>query len=154
MMKDNSRPVVIALCVLTLRLMENWRTVVAHLTRTRPDTDDTMIVMAVVAIGAEKFTRGTLDPELHDLVTAMPPGKLNECNYRSIAAATGMNRETVRRKVLRLQGLGILETIEPDGIRVAPTFAARDEVKSIIRSQVDVISKTTDRLRKLGSGKK
>ena len=147
---DKSRPAVIALCVLTLRVMENWRAIVAQLTGKPADTDDTMIVMAVVAIGAEKFTRGVLEAELHNLATAMPLGRLNQCNYRSIAAATGMNRETVRRKVLRLQGLGILENVEPDGIRVAPIFAAQEEVKATIRSQVDAITRATDRLRSLG----
>lgn len=148
---DKSRPTVITLIVLTLRLMENWRGVAREITGEDPDTDTAMIMMAVVAIGAEKFTRAELDPELNSLATAMPRGRLNTCNISSIAAATGINRETVRRKVARLQELGILSKKEqPDGIRVTPTFAARPEVRTSVRAQVDALVRAAQQLKSYG----
>lgn len=149
-METKSRPSVIALCVLTLRLMENWRAVVSQATGRATDTDCTMIVMAVVAIGAEKFTRTHLDSALHNLETAMPQGHLNKSNLSSIASATGINRETVRRKVSGLEKVGILENNEVDGIRVTPSFASRDEVRGIVQAQVDAIARATTQLRSFG----
>ena len=142
-----SRTAVITLCVLTLRLMENWRAVVQEVSNDPSDVDSALIVMAVVAIGAEKFTRGDLEAELHSLEEAMPQGRLNRCNLRSIAAATGIHRETVRRKVLRLQQLGILDNDPIDGIRVPSTFAARGEVRKIVEAQVEAVMRATSLLR-------
>lgn len=83
--EGKSRPAVIALVVLTLRLMENWRGIVRELGGDDPDTDTAKITLAVVAIGAEKFMRAEFDPELGSLAVAMPPGRLNKCNISSIA---------------------------------------------------------------------
>lgn len=149
-MEAKSRPGVIALIVLTLRLMENWRAVISLATSETLDADSGLIVLAVVAIGAEKFTRDELEPELGSLAAKMPPGRLSRCNVTSIAAATGIKRETVRRKVLQLQALGILEKVEPDGIRVSAAFAARPEVRSIVQAQVDAVVRATNQLRSFG----
>jgi DNA-binding transcriptional ArsR family regulator len=149
--RAKSRPAVIALVVLTLRLMENWRGIVREIGGDDPDTDAAMITLAVVAIGAEKFTRADLDPELGSLAMAMPPGRLNKCNISSIASATGINRETVRRKVARLQELGILSRKqEPDGIRVTSAFAAREEVQRSVHAQVDALVRAWQQLRSYG----
>lgn len=145
-----SRPAVITMCVLTLRLMENWRAVVRQAGDDPTDADCALIVMAVVAIGAEKFTRGELGAELHSLTQAMPQGRLNKCNLRSIASATGIHRETVRRKVSKLQQLGILDYDPVDGIRVPPSFAAREEVLEIIEAQIEALVRATSLLRAAG----
>lgn len=149
-MEAKSRPTVIALCVLTLRLMENWRSIIREIGLDATDSDSTLIVMAVVAIGAEKFTRGELEPELHNLKATMPPGRLNAPNVSSIASATGINRETVRRRVLHLVEVGILEREEGGGLRVAASFAARHELRTVIRAQVDAIERTVKQLRSFG----
>jgi DNA-binding transcriptional regulator YhcF (GntR family) len=149
-MEAKSRPTVIALCTLTLRLMENWRSIIREVGLDPTDSDTTMIVMAVVAIGAEKFIRGELEPELHNLKASMPEGRLNAPNVSSIAAATGINRETVRRKVLHLAKIGLLEREEGGGLRVPASFAGRDELRYVIRSQVDAIERTVNQLRSIG----
>jgi hypothetical protein len=148
--EGKSRPAVITMCVLTLRLMENWRAVVQHTIDEVVDADTALIVMAVVAIGAEKFTRGELSPELHSLAQTMPQGQLAKCNLRSIASATGIHRETVRRKVSKLQLSGILFADPVDGIRVTPSFAAREEVSRVVESQVDALARATSLLRAAG----
>ncbi|WP_206367648.1 GntR family transcriptional regulator [Sphingomonas piscis] len=149
-MEAKSRPTVIALCVLTLRLMENWRSVIREVDLDPSDSDTTMIVMAVVAIGAEKFIRGELEPELHNLKAVMPAGRLNAPNVSSIAAATGINRETVRRKVSHLIKAGLLEREEGGGLRVPASFAVREELRSVIRAQVDALERTVNQLRVIG----
>jgi DNA-binding IclR family transcriptional regulator len=107
-------------------------------------------VLAVVAIGGEKFTRSGLEPDLQTLAKAMPSGLRSKCNVSSIAAATGINRETVRRKVLFLQTKGILQNDEVDGIHVASSFAGSEEVRGIVRAQVDAVVRATDQLRTVG----
>jgi Fic family protein len=97
----NSRLTAIHLSLLTLRWMEYWKRNVA-------DYDCAMIALAVVAITAERWTRAELEPELRDLTRPLPGEHLTVCNVSSIAAATGLNRETARRKVNALVAQGIL----------------------------------------------
>jgi DNA-binding IclR family transcriptional regulator len=80
----------------------------------------------------------------------MPQGQLAKCNLRSIASATGIHRETVRRKVSKLQLSGILFADPVDGIRVTPSFAAREEVSRVVESQVDALARATSLLRAAG----
>jgi Fic family protein len=97
----NSRLTGIRLAVLTTRLMELWR-------RGTRDSDTTMILVAIAAITAERFTRGGLSDDQKSLDREMPLEKLAPCNVSSIAAATGLNRETARRRVNALVKAGAL----------------------------------------------
>ena len=97
----NSRLTGIRLALLTTRMMELWR-------RGTRDSDTAMIMVAVAAITAERFTRGGLEEEQKTLDWAMPLDRLAPCNVSSIAAATGLNRETARRRVNRLVKAGAL----------------------------------------------
>jgi len=99
----NSRLVAIRLTMLTLRCMENWR-------RNVRDYDQAMILVAIVAISAERLTRTELDLEDRKLETPIPEDELAPCNVSSIAAATGLNRETARRKVNELVKAGFLSS--------------------------------------------
>ena len=97
----NSRLAAIRLALLTSRAMENWRRGVG-------DNDKAMILLAVVAICGERLTRTELPEALRSVATPLPPGVAAECNISSIAAATGLNRETTRRKVNALVAAGYL----------------------------------------------
>jgi len=97
----NSRLTAIRLALLTSRSMENWREGVG-------DNDSAMILLAVVAICGERLTRTELPEALRTVATPLPPGFAAECNVSSIAAATGLNRETTRRKVNALLESGFL----------------------------------------------
>jgi hypothetical protein len=97
----NSRLTGIRLAVLTTRLMELWR-------RGTRDSDTAMIMVAIAAITAERFTRGGLEDDQKTLDWTMPLDKLAPCNVSSIAAATGLNRETARRRVNALVRAGAL----------------------------------------------
>lgn len=97
----NSRLTGIRLALLTTRIMELWR-------RGTRDSDTAMIMVAVAAITAERFTRAGLSDEMRTLDWAMPLDMLAPCNVSSIAAATGLNRETARRRVNALVRAGAL----------------------------------------------
>jgi hypothetical protein len=98
----NSRLTAIRLALLTSRWMEHWREEVG-------DNDSAIILLAVVAICGERLTRTELPEALRSLATPLPPGFAAECNVSSIAAATGLNRETTRRKVNSLIEAGHLD---------------------------------------------
>jgi len=96
-----SRLTAIRLALLTSRAMENWRAGVG-------DNESAMILLAVVAITGERLTRADLPEDLRSVETPLPPGYAAGCNISSIAAATGLNRETSRRKVSSLIERGFL----------------------------------------------
>jgi IclR helix-turn-helix domain len=96
-----SRLTAIRLALLTSRAMENWREGVG-------DNESAMILLAVVAITGERLTRADLPEALRSVATPLPPGYAAGCNISSIASATGLNRETTRRKVSTLIERGYL----------------------------------------------
>ena len=96
-----SRLTAIRLALLTSRAMEHWRAEVG-------DNESAMILLAVVAISGERLTRADLPENLRSVETALPPGYAAGCNISSIASATGLNRETSRRKVSALIERGFL----------------------------------------------
>jgi hypothetical protein len=96
-----SRLTAIRLALLTSRAMENWRAGVG-------DNESAMILLAVVAIAGERLTRADLPEALRNVATPLPPGYAAGCNISSIASATGLNRETTRRKVSALIERGYL----------------------------------------------
>lgn len=100
-----SRLTAIRLALLTSRAMENWRAGVG-------DNESAMIVLAVVAITGERLTRADLPEDLCSVATPLPPGYAAGCNISSIAAATGLNRETTRRRVGALIERGYLARSE------------------------------------------
>ena len=92
----SSRLVSIRLAQLTLRLLGNWRGLI-------DDSEKVMILLAVAAISGERFTRGEpLEEEFRHLRPTIPGQRVVYGNASSIAAATGFNRETTRRKLNQL----------------------------------------------------
>jgi len=143
-----SRLAYILLCTLTLRLMENWRRGVIEITGRPPDYEATMILSAIVAIGAERLLRTGVEQELETLSNELPLDKLAKCNVSSIAAATGLNRETVRRKMKRLEADGLIAR-EPCGrIRIGSGLLQRPSVQAMVRAQLDAVRKSASQLAK------
>jgi len=85
-----------------LRLLTLWREVTGG-------HEESFILMAVVAITGDRLTRTDVSPELRNMAHPVPRPLLGRCNISSIAAATGLNRETARRAINRLIDRGILE---------------------------------------------
>lgn len=127
----NSRLTGIRLAVLTTRLMELWR-------RDTRDSDSALIMVAIAAIRAERFTRAGLGGEMRTLERPLPLDMLANCNISSIAAATGLNRETARRRVNQLVEAG--ELIRSDKGEIAYPIgrmqesATRDLVRKLLEA--------------------
>ena len=135
----NGRLTAIRLTMLTLRCMEKWR-------RNVSDYDSAMILVAVVAITAERFTRAGLEDELKALARPMPAEQLAPCNIASIAAATGLNRETARRKVNALIKSGFLVRSGDGVIGFRPGHLQQDYIHDLVRAQLDSVVRTVNDL--------
>jgi len=134
-----SRIVAIRMALLTLRCMEKWR-------RDVRDYDSAMILVAVVAITAERLIRGGLDEEMQSLETALPRERLGRCNISSIAAGTGLNRETARRKVNELVAGGYLVRTDGGGVEFAPGLLQEPATIELVRSQLEAVARTANAL--------
>ena len=140
---QKSRLVALRIAGLTLRMMENLR-------QPFEDYESGMILIAIAAILGEKLTRTSLEPELQDLARPIPTALLTTCNINSIAAATGINRETARRKVNKLIAAGLLERAEGGSIRFSPGFSQRQEPSAMTRAQLDALVRIANELMRDG----
>ena len=147
--EEKSRLAHLSLLSLNLRLMENWRSLQISAWGSVLDYESTMIVMAIIVISAEKLLRADLDPELETLARPLPQRHLRTANFSSIAAATAINRETVRRRVSDLVGAGIVVR-EKDGVRVAQDGIQFAALRAIIDAQLDSLARTVNQLSKTG----
>lgn len=138
-----SRLVGIRIAMLTLRLRNNWGQMFG-------DTDTAAIVLAVVAIASERLMRSGLSSELESLALPLPKGVLAHCNISSIAAATGLNRETTRRKVDQLIHKGLLVK-EDSSIRLAPGFTQQQAAMSLVMAQLDELRRAVNDLLRMGA---
>ena len=130
----NSRLTAIRAATMLMRSMELWR-------RDRLDPENVLIILAVISITSEKLMRAPLDRQYHDLSTYLPLDQLQGCNVASIAAATGLNRETVRRRVRDLIGNGSLVRTEAGEIALAPEKANEDAALELIRRQLEAVTR-------------
>ena len=144
-----SRLVHIALLNLNLRFMENWRSGQIGAGRSPLDYESLMILMAIIVIGAEKVLRSELEPDLQSLTQQLPTSNVGRVNLSSIAAATAINRETVRRKVHSLHEAGLVWR-DKDGIRTVPGAIPHDVIRRVIGAQVDALTRMVNQLTRLG----
>jgi DNA-binding MarR family transcriptional regulator len=133
-----SRLAAIRLAMLTLRLMENWRERIK-------DYDTIMIVIAIGAITAERLTRTELH-ELENIARAVPADLLGTCNISSIAEATGLNRETTRRKVNKLEADGLVVRSADGTINFAPGYMQDPHITRVMGTQLEALRRTTNDL--------
>lgn len=140
----NSRLIGIRIATLSLRLMENWR-------KQTNDYDTAMILVSITAIAAEKLFRTGLEEELRNLKSPIAADRLSHCNVSSIAAATGINRETARRKINRLIANGWLVRGADGTIGYAPGFAQRESTMKLVRQQLETVRKAANDLMLYGA---
>jgi hypothetical protein len=139
-----SRRAGIQMAILTLRCMEHYRDVAG-------DHDSALVLLAVVAISAEKFTRGDLAGELRSLETPLPQDQLGSCNVSSIAVATGFNRETTRRYVHRLIEREILQR-GPDGtIHFTAGYLQGGQIADLLQLQLDTLGRSVSEFLRIGA---
>jgi hypothetical protein len=141
--RDASRPTAILLALFAMRFMEQWKLDV-------DDNDATMIQLAVVAISGERLLRGKLTAEERRLATAIKPERLARCNVSSIASATGINRETTRRKVNALIEQGLLVRDRSGRIAFAPGMLQRESMLALVRRQLEAVTRVANELIRLG----
>lgn len=139
----NSRPAAIAIALFTLGLMERWKKDV-------DDYDCAMILIAVVVISAERLLKTELAPEDRRLTKPIDPGKLRKCNVASIAHATGLNRETARRKVNTLIGMGFLVRTADGVIAFRQGFLQEPNTLDVVRRQLADTAALANQLITLG----
>ena len=130
----NNRLTAIRLALLTTRFMELWR-------RGTRDSDTAMILVAVAAITSERFTRGGLTEGQRSLEEDLPYDMLASCNVSSIAAATGLNRETARRRVNALVKSGLLVRSERGEIAFPPGRLQEPETHALIRKLLEAVTR-------------
>lgn len=130
---------------LTLRLMERWRGLV-------DDNDCAMVMMAVALINTESLTQTELvEQGIADLRDGAPPNLLRRCNVSSVAGATGLNRETTRRKVAHLVEIGLLARSADGHVYLHPELRIREEMVQTVRSQLETFAKAADDLFRAGT---
>ncbi|MFL6845719.1 MAG: hypothetical protein ACJ8ER_12650 [Allosphingosinicella sp.] len=143
LLEAKGRPAAISLAVYTLRAMEMWKRHVS-------DYDSAMIMIAVIAISAERLLRSELDPQYGPLSQAIDLKLLGKCNVTSIAHATGLNRESTRRKVNDLIKRGRLARLEDGTIFFRTGLTQESAVRELVRRQMVEIATVFERLLRLG----
>ena len=139
----SSRLTAIRLALLISRCMETWR-------GGERDPATVLILIAVISITSEKFTRSGLDPEMGALETYLPLEQLQGCNVASIAAATGLNRETTRRRVEALLRSGSLIRSSSGDIALPPERVQTPAALALVRKQLDAVVRFSNELLKDG----
>ncbi|MEA3018191.1 MAG: hypothetical protein QOI38_2913 [Sphingomonadales bacterium] len=130
----NSRLTAIRLAILTARSVELWR-------RDVHDVQNAMIIVAVIAITSEKLLRADLPPEQRALENYLPLDELQRCNVASIAAATGLNRETARRRVEGLIKAGSLIKTAGGEIALPPERVQEPAALALVRKQLEAVTR-------------
>ena len=130
----NSRVTGIRLAILLTRLMEQWRL-------GRFDAENALIIVAVIAITSEKLVRAGLTETQRSLEEYLPLARLQGCNVSSIAAATGINRETVRRRVRRLMDEGALIRTDAGEIALPPDRVNDETALTLVRRQLEAVTR-------------
>lgn len=139
-----SRVAGVAVAAYTLRAAERWRANVA-------DLESAMIMLAVIAISAERLLRAEdLPPGQRTLDTPIDRSLLTRVNVAGIAHATGLNRETARRKVNELIAAGELVRARDGGIAFPPGHAQSERIRDQARGQLAEICGIAEQLERLG----
>ena len=141
--EESGRVAGIAIAAYTMRAMEKWR---ANLT----DYDCVMIMVSVIAISAERLLRGGIPEEYRSLDAPIDPAMLSKVNISSIAHATGLNRETTRRKVNDLIEQELLTRFEDGSVGFRPGLVQEERIRSQIRGQLGDIAAIVNMLVKMG----
>lgn len=143
-----SRLVLLLLTTLTLRLMARWRESLVQVLGSEPDYESTIIVGAILSINGEKLMRSDLDLPLQSLDQPLPYDLLTTCNLSSIAATTGLNRETVRRKVNHLISGGVLIK-ENESLHIGHGLLQLPIASETIEAQLQALTRTVNQLERL-----
>lgn len=146
---EKSRLVLISFTSLSMRLMENWRELINDVSGQMPDYEKTMILGAIITIGGEKLMREELEPSFQNLSDTLPSGRLAKSNVASVAAAVGLNSETVRRKVKELIQSRLVIKDSKAGLQISPGLLQLPAVREALSEQLALLRRTAQQLIKL-----
>lgn len=146
---EKSRLLLVALTGLTLRLMEGWTQAATEMLGRETDQETIMIIAAVLSINSDRVLWSGLASSLHDIRNPLPPELLGGCNVSAIAEATGLNRETARRRVESLVAEDILIR-EGRSIRLRDGILQDPLVLTTLRSQLGIMRRATSQLLRAG----
>lgn len=147
--EQRSRLVLISFTSLSMRLMENWRALISDVSGQMPDYEKTMILGAIITIGGEKFTREELEGCFQNLLDTIPSARLAKSNVASVAAAVGLNSETVRRKIKELIQNKLIIKNTKGGLEIAPGLLELPVVRERLLGQLELLRRTAQLLLKL-----
>jgi len=129
------RRIGLQLAISGLRIVEEYRRVYGD------DNDRVMIILAVVASTLERAIRGDETGEFSDLRLALPDEMMGPCNVASIAIATGLPRETARRKVNALIADDILRRDRRGVITFVKGIGQNPVIYRMLRRQAGEIAR-------------
>ncbi|HEV2594856.1 MAG TPA: hypothetical protein VGU01_06620 [Sphingomicrobium sp.] len=138
-----SRLVAHRIISMRLRLLALWRDVTGG-------HEESLIVMAVIAITGDRLTAADTDPDLRNMAHPVPRKLLGLCNISSIAAATGLNRETARRAINRLIDRGVLERAPDRSIHFTTGRMQSANAYRISHMQLEEFARTANALMRDG----
>ncbi len=138
----NSRVAGVAITAYTLRALEKWRTNLG-------DYNSVMVMVAVIAISSERLLRADLPPRYRSLAAPLDPALIGKANIASIAHATGLNRETARRKVNDLIARGHLVRAADGAIGFPPGLTQSDRIRAQARAQLGEIAAIANQLERM-----
>ena len=141
--EECSRVAGVAVADYTLRALERWRSNVT-------DHEGAMIMLAVIAISSVRLLRVELPPDQRRLGTPIDRRLLSKVNVAGIAHATGLNRETARRKVNELIGQGELVRLPGGGVALRPDLVQSERIRDQLRGQIGEIAAIAEQLERMG----
>ena len=137
--RDESRLVVMEIVRTLMRLTEGFQQIFG------PDLDRVMIVLAVGVITGERPVRAAAAPDVvRRFGVPIPSEDLVRCTALGIAAATGLPRETARRKMQRMIDDGLLVQDEVVGVRVNPDILQQVEFQELVVRHAGEIARLTN----------
>ncbi len=134
-----SRLTFLRLVGMQLRLLNLWRDAAGG-------HQEALVQMAVAVILGDRAVSGDTPPPLLSLANPMPTSRMGRCNLSSIAAATGLNRETVRRIVNRLVVDGPLIRSRNGVINFTPGWSQGPESERLAQMQLEEFYRTANLL--------
>lgn len=137
-----SRVAAIRLGVLSLRIRLGWAELFG-------DPDGAAIMVAVAVIRSERLLRQELTPEQKTLAVPLQGCDLGTCNVASIAAASGFNRETARRKLSQLVTAGLLVR-EGDEFNFSPGLTQDPRFRATIHELLECLRRIANDLLRTG----
>lgn len=109
------------------------------------DNDDLMVLLNIALANVQRFMRDRVgrDPFLANV--GIPQDAIVPISRRAIARATGLPRETVRRRVDRLIAEGLVVELT-GGVRSRPRILAETNVIAALIEHVERLTGTTNAL--------